>query len=102
MDIISLDFVSVAILIFAVFMVLLGLFAAYFGKGKNRIYGLTILVVGLIVGIVYGYLVYDGPIEAIKNVAAWDLIYQAIVNLLAVGIGAIVAVAIFLVAVLKS
>lgn len=102
MDIISLDFVSVAILVFAVFMVLLGLFAAYFGKGKNRIYGLTILVVGLIVGIVYGYLVYDGPIEAIKNVAAWDLIYQAIVNLLAVGIGAIVAVAIFLVAVLKS
>lgn len=102
MDIISWDFVSLAILVFAVFMVLLGLFAAYFGKGKNRVFGIIIAVVGLIVGIVYGYLVYDGPIDAIAAVNGWELIYQAIVNLLAVGIGALIAVGIFLVAVLKN
>ena len=60
------------------------------------------VVVGLLVGVIYGYLVYDGPIEAIKNVAGWDLIYNTIVYLLGVIIGALIAVGIFLVTVLKS
>ena len=102
MDIISWEFVSLIILVFAVVMILAGIFSAYFGKGKNRAYGIIMVVVGLVVGLVYGYLVYDGPIDAIKDVGGWDLIYNTIVYLLGVIIGALIAVGIFLVTVLKS
>ncbi len=102
MDIISWDFLSLIVLVFALVMILAGIFSAYFGKGKNRAYGIIMVVVGLIVGVVYGYLLVDGPIEAIKNVLGWDVVYNAIVNILGVLIGAGIAVAIFLVTVLKS
>ncbi len=102
MDIISWDFLSLIVLVFALVMILAGIFSAYFGKGKNRAYGIIMVVVGLIVGVVYGYLLMDGPIEAIKNVLGWDVVYNAIVNILGVLIGAGIAVAIFLVTVLKS
>ena len=102
MDIISWDFLSLIVLVFALVMILAGIFSAYFGKGKNRAYGIIMVVVGLIVGVVYGSLLMDGPIEAIKNVLGWDVVYNAIVNILGVLIGAGIAVAIFLVTVLKS
>lgn len=102
MDIISWEFVSLIIMVFAVVMVLAGAFSAYFGKGKNRAYGIIIVVVGLVVGIVYAYLLMDGPIDAIKDVSGWDVLYNAIVNLIAILIGALIAVGIFLVSVLKS
>lgn len=102
MDIISWDFVSLIVMVFAVVMILAGIFSAYFGKGKNRAYGLIMVVVGLLVAIIYGYLIFDGPVEAIKNVEGWDILYNTIVYLLGVIIGAVIAVGIFLVTVLKS
>ncbi len=102
MDIISWDFLSLIILVFALVMILAGVFSAYFGKGKNRAYGIIMVVVGLVVGVVYGYLLIDGPIEVIRNVDGWAIVYNAIVNLLGILIGALIAVAIFLVTVLKS
>ena len=44
MDIISWEFVSLIILVFAVVMILAGIFSAYFGKGKNRAYGIIMVV----------------------------------------------------------
>ena len=102
MDIISWDFVSLIIMVFAVVMILAGIFSAYFGKGKNRAYGIIMVAVGGIVAIVYAYLLMYGPIEAIKNVEGWTIVYNTIVYLLGVIIGALIAVGIFLVTVLKS
>lgn len=102
MDIISWDFVSLIIMVFAVVMILAGIFSAYFGKGKNRAYGIIMVAVGGIVAIVYAYLLMNGPIEAIKNVEGWTIVYNTIVYLLGVIIGALIAVGIFLVTVLKS
>ncbi len=102
MDIISWDFLSLIVLVFALVMILAGIFSAYFGKGKNRAYGIIMVVVGLVVGVIYGYLLMDGPIEEIKNVVGWDIVYNAIVYILGILIGAGIAVAIFLVTVLKS
>ncbi len=102
MDIISWDFFSLIILVFAFVMILLGVFSAYFGKGKNRAYGIIMVVVGLVVGVFYAYLLMNGPIEAISKVEGWTIVYNAIVYLLGILIGALIAVAIFLVTVLKS
>ncbi len=102
MDIISWEFVSLIVLVFALVMILAGIFSAYFGKGKNRTYGIIMVVVGLVVGVIYGYLLMNGPIEVISKVEGWTLVYNAIVYLLGILIGALAAVAIFLVTVLKS
>ena len=102
MDILSWDFLSLVILVFAVVMILAGVFSAYFGKGKNRAYGLIMAVVGLLVAVVFSYLLYDGPIAELVAVNSWDLVYNAIVYLIGILVGALIAVGIFLVTVLKS
>jgi len=96
------NFLTLIVLVFALVMVVAGIFSAYFGAGKNRAYGGVILAVGLIVGLLWIYLVVFSDIEPFCNVPAWDIVYSAIIDLLAVLIGALIAVGIFLVVVLKS
>ena len=57
---------------------------------------------GLIVGGVWAYLVGFSDIEMFKDIYALDLVIDSLVNLVAIIVGAIVAVGIFLVAVMKS
>ncbi|MCL2032255.1 MAG: hypothetical protein FWG96_03180 [Methanomassiliicoccaceae archaeon] len=96
------NFLTVIILVFALVMVIAGIFSAYFGAGKNRAYGGIICAVGLIVGVVWAYLVAFSDIEPFCSVPAWDVLYDALINLIAVLIGALIAIGIFLVVVLKS
>ncbi|MCL2148387.1 MAG: hypothetical protein FWH47_03500 [Methanomassiliicoccaceae archaeon] len=96
------NFLTVIILVFALVMVIAGIFSAYFGAGKNRVYGGVICAAGLIVGVLWAYLVAFSDIEPFCNVPAWDVVYDAVVNLVAVLIGALIAIGIFLVVVLKS
>ena len=97
------EFITVAILAFAIVMVLAGLFTAYFGNGKSRIAGVLMLIVGLVVGIVWVYLCHGfGAEPIIADIHIWDVFYNALINLIGILVGAIVAIGIFLVAVLKS
>lgn len=96
MDIIS--FLTVVIQAFAIFMVLAGIFTAYFGTGKSRTVGFILLLVGIIAGGVWTYL---GAAD-IVDVAVLDVFLDALVNFVGVLVGAIIAVAIFLVGVMKS
>ena len=102
MDILSWEFLTIIIFVFSLVMIITGIFSAYFGAGKNRAYGGVILAVGLIVGIIWAYLVGFSDIEPFCSVAAWDAVYDAVINLIAVLIGALIAIGIFLVVVLKS
>ncbi|MBE6516714.1 MAG: hypothetical protein E7Z67_00815 [Thermoplasmata archaeon] len=95
-------FLTVAILAFALVMLLAGIFTAYFGTGKSRTIGFVLLAVGLIVGVLWVYLAGLSDIEALKVCGFTDVVLQAILDFLAIMIGAIVAVAVFLVAVMKS
>ena len=98
-----LDFVTVAILAFAIMMVLAGLFTAYFGSGKSRSAGFVMLVVGIAVGILWVFLCHGfGSDPIIEGVDVWNVFFNALIDLIGVLIGTIAAVAIFLVAVLKS
>lgn len=96
------SFLTIAVFAFAFIMLLAGLFTAYFGTGKSRKMGIVLLLVGLIVGGVWAYLVGFSDIEVFKDIYALDLVIDSLVNLVAIIVGAIVAVGIFLVAVMKS
>ena len=93
------EFMTIVILVFALFMLLAGAFTAYFGSGRSRAIGAALLVIGLIVGIVWVYL---GGFTDIIDVNLADVVWTAFLNLLAAIIGALIAVGIILVAIMKS
>lgn len=89
-------FATILAMIFGLFLILAGAFTAYFGSGKSRTIGVALLVVGLVVGLLsaYGYHHADGTLH--------ELLWGAFLVLIAAVIGALVAIAIFLVAIMKS
>lgn len=63
------EFLTVVIIAFAVVALAAGVFSAYFGKGKNKGYGILLAVVGLIVGLLWLYLIAWSNIEPFCDVA---------------------------------
>ncbi|MFT0899433.1 hypothetical protein [Candidatus Methanoprimaticola sp. MG2] len=102
MEILSMSFLTLVVLAFALVLLVTGAFSAYFGSGKSRSAGIAMAVIGLVLGIVWVYLTADSGISPFTEVNTWDVIYNAIIDLIGVVIGALIAVAIFLVVVLKS
>lgn len=102
MELVSMEFLTLIVLAFALVILLAGVFSAFFGSGKSRAYGGAMAAIGLVVGVVWVYLTGFSDISPFYEVYTWDLVYNAILNLVGVLIGALVAVGIFLVVVLKS
>jgi hypothetical protein len=94
-------FVAVLLLVFALFLILAGIFTAYFGSGKSRTIGVALLVVGLVVGVLIAYLYHAGDFGAASDQLG-SLIFQSILVIVAAVIGALAAIGIFLVAIMKS
>lgn len=92
------DFITVMLLTLGLFLVLAGIFTAYFGSGKSRTIGVVLLVVGLLVGILWVFMDYSGII----SVNITDVIWTAFINILAAAIGALIAIGAFLLAIMKS
>jgi len=90
------SFVVILLLVFGLFLILAGLFTAYFGSGKSRTIGVALLVVGLVVGLAGGFW-FSNSYHHLQS-----LVWQAFLVILAAAIGALVAIAIFLVAIMKS
>ena len=95
-------FLVIVLLVFALFLILAGIFTAYFGSGKSRTIGVALLVVGLVVGILVGYLYGAGDFGSKAGVTLGALVFQSFLAIVAAVIGALVAVGIFLVAIMKS
>ena len=93
------DFLTVLLLTFGLFMILAGAFTAYFGSGKSRMIGVVLLVIGLIVGLLW---IYMGAFSDIINVAMADVIWNAFLYIIAAVIGALIAIGAFLLAIMKS
>jgi len=95
-------FLTILLLVFGLFLILAGVFTAYFGSGKSRTIGVVLLVVGLIAGIgtAFWYHQYIGNQH--DMVSLGSLLWQSFLVILAAAIGALVAIAIFLVAIMKS
>jgi len=97
---VMMEFLTVLILVFALFMLLAGIFTAYFGSGKSRMIGVALLVVGLVVGLLWGLLALgeDGMIDVDLGKVIWD----SFLYILAGVVGALAAIGVFLVAIMKS
>jgi hypothetical protein len=94
------EFLTVLILVFALFMLLAGIFTAYFGSGKSRMIGVALLVIGLVVGILWVVMGMDSV--AILDVDLSQVIWDAFTFILAGVAGALIAIGVFLVAIMKS
>jgi len=99
------EFLTVLLLTFGLFMVLAGAFTAYFGSGKSRIIGVVLLVVGLVVAIfwIYATMKSGGNMVDLGDHIYLDhVIWDAFTNIIAAVIGALIAVGVFLLAIMKS
>jgi hypothetical protein len=90
------QFLEILLLIFGLFLILAGAFTAYFGSGKSRSIGVGLLVGGLVVGIGSAYWYH------VANLDLSTLLWESFLVIVAAVIGALAAVAIFLVAIMKS
>ena len=91
------QFFAILLLVFGLFLILAGVFTAYFGSGKSRTIGVVLLVAGLVVGLLIG-LFYSN----LTGQHIGPLLWEAFLVIVAGVIGALVAVGIFLVAIMKS
>jgi ABC-type transport system involved in cytochrome c biogenesis permease subunit len=95
------EFLTVVLMVFALVMVLAGIFTAYFGSGKSRMIGVILLVVGLVVGILWAVLTWD-PYFNVIDVKLLEVVWNAFQYILAALIGILIAVGIFLLAIMKA
>lgn len=96
------EFLAILILVFGLFLILAGVFTAYFGSGKSRTIGVVLLVVGLVVGLLWGYFFHTGTLDGGTSGQLGNLLWQSFLVIVAAVIGALIAVGIFLVAIMKS
>lgn len=93
------EFLTVLLMVFALVMILAGIFTAYFGSGKSRTIGVILLVVGLVVGILWTYL---AGMTDMVDIELGSVIWNAFLYILAGLIGVLAAVGIFLLAIMKA
>ena len=95
----TMEFLTVLLLTFGLFMIFAGAFTAYFGSGKSRMIGVVLLVVGLVVAVLWVYL---GGFTNTIDVDLGGVIWTAFLNIIAAVIGALIAIGVFLLAIMKS
>jgi hypothetical protein len=94
------EFLTILLMTLGLFLVLAGIFTAYFGSGKSRTIGVVLLVVGLLIGIIWVALRLVDP--SLINVSIGTTIWAAFLYILAALIGALIAIGLFLLAIMKS
>ena len=98
-------FLSMLMLVFAVASIVAGIFTAYFGSGKSRAVGAILIIIGLIVFVLFlwgaGLLTsFMGAPPEIMNFVG--VITNGIVAVIGAVIGALIALGIFLLAIMKT
>lgn len=95
-------FLSMLTLVFAVASIIAGIFTAYFGSGKSRAVGAVLIIIGLIVGIIFlwfaGILGFmgDAPISFV------GVVVDSVLAVIGAVVGALIALGIFLLAIMKA
>lgn len=99
-------FLFVLIMSFGIFSLLAGVFTAYFGAGKSRAIGGFLLVIGIVIILIWVYfgIMQDYPDDTILGIVHWEAAktLEAFLTVLGAIIGALVAVGVFLLAIMKS
>ncbi len=91
-------FLGVFICAFALVLLILGALTAYFGSGKSRAVGIGYLLAGLATGVVYGLYQHITNPGFLMN----SVIYPALFYGLAIIVGALVALGVFIAGIIKT
>jgi len=95
-------FLSMMMLVFAIASIIAGIFTAYFGSGKSRAVGAILIIIGLFVLALFfwfaGLLVFLGP----SPLCFKGIIINSIVAVIGAIIGVLIAIGIFLLAIMKA
>ncbi len=98
-------FVTILVLTFSLFLVITGAFTAYFGSGKSRKIGGGLLGGGFAFGIVWAVLGGFTSPKILPVPDGWSMlstVVQSIAVIAAAAIGAVLAIGLFLLAIMKS
>ena len=97
-------FSGILIFSFGLFTLLAGLFTAYFGAGKSRAIGFVLTIVGLLAILIFASLTWEVAPEIIKPVfaASRQAILWSLMGVLASAVGAVAALIVFLVSIMKA
>ena len=95
-----LNFVTIFVLVFALFLLLTGGFTAYFGSGKSRKVGTGLLAGGLVLGLLW--VIVFGILKIGLAIPVGSLVVESVGVLLAALLGAGAAIGLFLMAIMKS
>ncbi|MFQ6128563.1 MAG: hypothetical protein ACE5QW_06645 [Thermoplasmata archaeon] len=98
------EFVTILIFSFALFLLITGAFTAYFGSGKSRKIGAGLLAGGLVIGIIWAYLEWQqkSAMGVLRVDDLGNLIVGSILVLVSAIIGAVLAIGLFLLTIMKS
>jgi len=99
------QFLSMLTLVFAIASIVAGIFTAYFGSGKSRGVGIGLVLIGLLVFVIFLY--GAGLLESIMGTPEGILdfsntIVKGVVAILGAIVGAVIALGIFLLAIMKA
>lgn len=94
-----LEFGTVILLTLGLGLFLAGVFTAYFGRGKSRMVGITLTIIGIIIWIGI-YALHHA--EVVGDDVFMDALTSGLYYVGAFIIGALIAVGIFLVAIMKT
>lgn len=94
-------FLAILIFAFGLFTLLAGLFTAYFGAGKSRAIGFTLAVIGILA--LTGFAALTWPIVSLIG-PRFDPadVTIALVGVLGAAVGAVVALIVFLISIMKA
>ena len=99
-------FLSMLTLVFAIASIIAGIFTAYFGSGKSRAVGAVLIIIGLLAGVVFlygaGLLTFIGMPDAGSLLYFKGAVVNGIVAVVGALIGALIALGIFLLAIMKA
>ncbi len=101
------QFMSMLTLVFAIASIIAGIFTAYFGSGKSRAVGGILVVIGLLVFVLFmwgaGWLWGIIGMPARGSIFFFmDTILQGVIAIVGALVGALIALGIFLLAIMKA
>ena len=94
-------FLTIFLLVFALGLLIAGIFTVYFGSGKSRGIGAGLLVGGVLIGLLV-VIACNNDIAIFEDVWLEKIFSEALVYLLGAVVGILAAIGLFLLAIMKS
>lgn len=96
-------FIGILLFSFGLFTLLAGLFTAYFGAGKSRAIGFVLVILGALAMLFFATLTWP-VVDVVPAIFADNehAIVVSLVGVVASAVGAIVALVVFLISIMKA